>query len=180
MYTHTHLPSLQQRREEHERHIREQEEELLQQEMEFKERQRRQTEEEEERRKADAEQKHSSANAQFEYNANYPDYEFERPVQSPDSMQESDSSISVLSPVPGSTIWEAVIDEIDLVKGEEGLGFSILDFVVSSLSLAYVPSKEYLRSHTYMVPYKVSLKGIFSYIYRRNLVLFGIKFSLYI
>ena len=92
--------------------------------MEFKERQRRQIEEEEERRKADAKQKHSSANT-------HPDYEFEYRVQSPDSVQESDSTISDLSPVPGSALWEADIDEIDLVKGEEGFGFTILDYAVS-------------------------------------------------
>ncbi len=55
------VPSLpQQRREEYERHIREMEEELLQQELELRERERRQSEEEE-RRKADAEQKRNSS-----------------------------------------------------------------------------------------------------------------------
>ena len=124
---------LQQRRKEHERHIRQQEEELLQKEMEIKERQRRQTEEEEKRKMADAEQKSLSENLHYNYNINYPGYaEYEHQVPSPDSLQESDSSGSVLSPVPGSTIWEADINEIDLLKGEEGLGFSILDFAVSA------------------------------------------------
>ena len=102
--------------------------------MEIKERQRRQKEEEEKIKMADAEQKSLSENLHYNYNINYQGYaEYEHPVQSPDSMQESDSSASVLSPVPGSTIWEAEINEIDLVKGEEGLGFSILDFAVSQL-----------------------------------------------
>ena len=120
----------QQRRKEHERHIRQQEEELLQKEMEFKERQRRQTEEEERRKIATAKQRSLSDNLQYDYN--YSGYmEYERQVQSPDSMQESDSSGSVLSPVPGSTMWESDIHDIDLLKEEGGLGFSILDFAVS-------------------------------------------------
>ena len=132
--------ALQQRREEHERHIRQQEEELLQKEMEIKERQRRQTEEEEERKRADAEQQQqqqqnslSAANLQYDYNTNYPGYEYERQVHSPDSMQGSDSSSGVLSPVPGSKLWEPDVTVIDLLKGEDGLGFSILDFAVSSI-----------------------------------------------
>ena len=124
--------SPQQRRKEHETHIRQQEEELLQKEMEFKERQRRQKEEEEKRKRTDTKQNSLSDNLQYDYNINYPGYmEYERQVQSPDSMQESDSSGSVLSPVPGSTIWESDICEVDLLKGEDGLGFSILDFAVS-------------------------------------------------
>ena len=104
--------------------------------MEIKERQRRQTEEEEERKRADAEQQqqqqsHLSANLQYDYNANYPGYEYERQVHSPDSMPGSDSSSGVLSPVPGSKLWEPDVTVIDLLKGEEGLGFSILDFAVS-------------------------------------------------
>ena len=100
--------------------------------MEFKERQRRQTEEEEERKRADAEQKRLSANVQYDYNTNYPGYEsYEHQVHSPDSMQGSDSGSSVLSPVPGSKLWEPDITVIDLLKGEDGLGFSILDFAVS-------------------------------------------------
>ena len=59
------------------------------------------------------------------------DVHVDQQVTSPDSMQdESDSSTSVLSPVPGSTLWESYLSEIDLEKGVEGLGFSILDFQV--------------------------------------------------
>ena len=43
----------------------------------------------------------------------------------------SDSSLSVLSPVPGTGFWEQDIATIQLHKGDEGLGFSILDFAVS-------------------------------------------------
>lgn len=43
---------------------------------------------------------------------------------------DSDSSVGVLSPVPGSTRWESDLSEIELVKGSEGLGFSLLDFAV--------------------------------------------------
>ena len=104
--------------------------------MEIKERQRRQTEEEEERKRADAEQQQQqqnrlSANLQYDYNTDYPGYEYERQVHSPDSMQGSDSSSGVLSPVPGSKLWEPDVTVIDLLKGEDGLGFSILDFAVS-------------------------------------------------
>ena len=45
-------------------------------------------------------------------------------------MASEDSSTSVLSPVPGS-VWETEATEIELVKGVDGLGFSILDFAVS-------------------------------------------------
>ena len=105
--------------------------------MEIKERQRRQTEEEEERKRVDAEQQQQqqqhrlSANLQYDYNTNYPGYEYERQVHSPDSIQGSDSSSGVLSPVPGSKLWEPDVTMIDFLKGEEGLGFSILDFAVS-------------------------------------------------
>ena len=131
---------LQHRREEYARHIREQEEELLQQEKELKDRQLQQMEEEEQR-KADAEQRNSAhlQTLEFDYspyittpNTNFmfgPLY-----IHSPDSARDSfatDSSTSALSPVPGSGFWESEISEIDLEKGEEGLGFSILDFTVS-------------------------------------------------
>ena len=48
-------------------------------------------------------------------------------VGSPDT----DSSLSVLSPVPGTGFWEQDVTRIQLHKGDEGLGFSILDFAVS-------------------------------------------------
>lgn len=48
-------------------------------------------------------------------------------VGSPDT----DSSTGVLSPVPGTGFWEPDISLVTLHKGEEGLGFSILDFAVS-------------------------------------------------
>lgn len=48
-------------------------------------------------------------------------------VGSPDT----DSSMGVLSPVPGTGFWEPDITQVVLHKGEEGLGFSILDFAVS-------------------------------------------------
>jgi len=123
-----------QRREEYERHIREQEEELLQQEQELKDRQLKQ----QERRKLDAEQKRNSTHFEFDYSPYHatPNTNFLPPlhIQSPDSAHESfatdatDSSASILSPVPGSGFWESEVSEIDLVKGDEGLGFSILDF----------------------------------------------------
>lgn len=47
-----------------------------------------------------------------------------------DSMASEDSTTSALSPVPGS-VWETEVSEVQLVKGEHGLGFSILDFAVS-------------------------------------------------
>lgn len=47
------------------------------------------------------------------------------------NIPESDSSVGILSPVPGSTSWESNLSEIELVKGNEGLGFSLLDFAVS-------------------------------------------------
>ena len=43
----------------------------------------------------------------------------------------SDSSGSVLSPVPGPGLWETEITKIDFVKGPQGLGFSVLDYAVS-------------------------------------------------
>ena len=47
-----------------------------------------------------------------------------------DIQHESGSSAGVLSPVPGSTSWELDMSEIELLKGKEGLGFSLLDFAV--------------------------------------------------
>ena len=126
-------PVLQQKREEFLRHLREQDEELVQQEAELKERQREQ-DEEEERRKSDGEQKRDSALLQFDYSSlsylssnNFSG--FDEPLQSPDSIHDSDSSL--LSPVPGPTLWESEMSVVELVKGNEGLGFSILDFAVS-------------------------------------------------
>ena len=48
-------------------------------------------------------------------------------VGSPDT----DSSLDALSPVPGTGFWDPDISLVSLHKGEEGLGFSILDFAVS-------------------------------------------------
>ena len=48
----------------------------------------------------------------------------------------SDGSVGMMSPVPGSTSWESDLSEIELVKGAEGLGFSLLDFAVSVRSEA--------------------------------------------
>lgn len=50
-------------------------------------------------------------------------------LASPDSILDSDSSL--LSPVPGSTLWEDEESVVVLNKGGQGLGFSILDFAVS-------------------------------------------------
>ena len=55
-------------------------------------------------------------------------------LRSSDSNRDSfctDSSTGILSPVPGSGLWESEITEIELPKGDKGLGFSILDFAVS-------------------------------------------------
>ncbi len=54
--------------------------------------------------------------------------------QSPESPRDSygtDSSVTALSPVPGSGLWDSEVSEVELMKGMEGLGFSILDFSVS-------------------------------------------------
>ena len=75
----------------------------------------------------------------FNYASPYldPDSNFDlsdHEVQSPDSdlQQGSESSGGMLSPVPGSTSWEPDLSEIELVKSQEGLGFSLLDFAVSA------------------------------------------------
>ena len=48
-----------------------------------------------------------------------------------DSLASEESSTSTaLSPVPGSA-WETNVTSIKLIKGREGLGFSILNFSVS-------------------------------------------------
>ena len=170
--------ALQQRREEFERHIREQEEELIQQANELKERQQRQTEVEEE---GEGEGHEESSRATppntdqpvFDYtspymdpNANFdlqdgsmhPNSNFDLPdgevlprmanfdlqdrddIQSPDSGEQhgSDSSVGMLSPMPGSTSWESDLSEIGLMKGQEGLGFSLLDFAVSCTVCVHV------------------------------------------
>ena len=49
-----------------------------------------------------------------------------------DSMASEDGSAEVLSPVPGSGLWENEVVEVELPRGDEGLGFSILDFSVST------------------------------------------------
>ena len=69
----------------------------------------------------------------------------ESPVTSPnhrDSMASEDSYSSIISPVPGIGLWESDVTEIDLPKGKEGLGFSILDFAVS-----YVYVHVYMHVH---------------------------------
>ena len=43
---------------------------------------------------------------------------------------EESSTSTALSPVPGSA-WENSVTVIKLIKGREGLGFSILNFAVS-------------------------------------------------
>lgn len=135
----------QQKREEFERHIREQEEELIQQANEIKERKQRLTEEEE----AEEETKKQAAAASSDQQSSLSLFNY-RPsyfvptsglsshnVPSPDpemahlAVERSDSSAGMLSPVPGSTSWESELSEILLVKGTEGLGFSLLDFAVS-------------------------------------------------
>ena len=133
-----HFPLLQTRREEFKRHIREQEEELIQQANEIEERQLRQTEEEEEDEKR---RKEIDDMDLFDYgypanaHLNFDLYGREMPKGEDSDMHllhpESDSSMGMLSPVPGSTSWEVDLAEVELVKGNEGLGFSLLDFAVS-------------------------------------------------
>lgn len=117
------------RREEYERHIREQEEELLQQERELREHQLQQAQEEERLHQFGTE-KRSSAFLQetdFDYSSYHSPFMMH---QSPDS-GGTESSTSMLSPVPGSGMWESEVTVIDLEKGSHGLGFSLLDFAVS-------------------------------------------------
>ena len=112
------------------RHFQEQDEELVQQEAELMERQRQA--EEEERRKSDEDHNRDSALLQFDYSSYRSSSQMsglDENLQSPESILDSDSSL--LSPVPGSTLWEDEITEVALVKGNQGLGFSILDFAVS-------------------------------------------------
>ena len=114
------------RREEYERHIREQEEELLQQERELHEHQLQQAQEEE--RHQFGIEKRSSALLQetdFDYSSYHSPYMMH---QSPDS--GGTESSTMLSPVPGSGMWESEVTVIDLEKGSHGLGFSLLDFAV--------------------------------------------------
>lgn len=130
----------QQRREEFERHIREQEEELIQQANELKERKQRLTEEEEEEEET-KKQTTSSSDLQsslslFNYRPSYFVPTSGLSDLSPDPEMAllgvvSDGSVGMTSPVPGSTSWESDLSEIELVKGTEGLGFSLLDFAVS-------------------------------------------------
>ena len=52
-----------------------------------------------------------------------------------DSMASEDSTTSILSPLPGA-VWENEVTEIELVKGDNGLGFSVLeDYAVSLVSI---------------------------------------------
>lgn len=53
------------------------------------------------------------------------------PSNKRDSVASEDSSAGVLSPVPGSGLWDNEIIEVELHREKEGLGFSILDFAVS-------------------------------------------------
>ncbi len=134
----------QQRREEFERHIREQEEELLQQENEIKERQEWQTKQEESEeveKESDSGPSDQNQWLPFDYTSYVTpsaDFNFtdgREILTSPgdsDHPQGTASVNEVLSPVPGSTSWESDLSEIDLIKGQEGLGFSLLDFAVSS------------------------------------------------
>ncbi len=111
------------------RHLREQDEELVAQEAELKERQRQA--EEEERMKSDEDHNRDSA-LLFDYTSYRSSSQMsglDESLQSPDSILDSDSSL--LSPVPGSTLWEDELSEVILEKGNQGLGFSILDFAVS-------------------------------------------------
>ena len=137
-----HCPSLQRRREEFKRHIREQEEELIQQANELEEKELRQTEEEEEdekrRREMDEMElfNYTSSTYPNSSDMNFDLYRGAIPPKDQDADMhhlnhpESDSSVGMLSPVPGSTSWESNLAEIELVKGNEGLGFSLLDFAV--------------------------------------------------
>ena len=53
------------------------------------------------------------------------------PSNQRDSIASEDSSACVLSPVPGSGLWESGVVDVELQRGNDGLGFSILDFAVS-------------------------------------------------
>ena len=126
---------MQQKREEFERHIREQEDELLQQEYEFKERQKRQAEEEGEQESLDS----CTTSGWLLYDHSSPqdsaldalDMDTSIDTMCPDSKPQQQQPTSViLSPVPGWISWDLEVSEIELVKGKEGLGFSLLDFSV--------------------------------------------------
>ena len=132
----------QRRREEFKRHIREQEEELIQQANEIEERQLRQTEEEEE--EDEKRRRELDGMELFNYTpSTYPassDLNFDLYEHGVAKGQESGmhhlqpqqpETEGMLSPVPGSTSWETELSEIELVKGSQGLGFSLLDFAVS-------------------------------------------------
>ncbi len=108
------------------------------QEAELKERQR-QAAEEEERMKSDEEHNRDSALLPFDYSSYRSSSQIsglDEALTSPDSILDSDSSL--LSPVPGSTLWEEEESVVVLNKGSQGLGFSILDFVVRILYFLYV------------------------------------------
>ena len=117
------------RREEYERNIREQEEELLQQERELREHQLQQEVQEEEGHRFGAEKRTSALfqDPGFVYSSYNPPYMIHH---SPDS-GGTDSSTSMLSPVPGSVRWDTEVTMIELEKGSHQLGFSLLDFAVS-------------------------------------------------
>ncbi len=120
----------QQKREEFLRNLQKQDEELVAQEAELKEQQRQA--EEEERMKSDEDHNRDSTLLPFDY-ASYRSSSqmsgLDETLASPDSILDSDSSL--LSPVPGSTLWEDEESVVVLDKGSQGLGFSILDFAVS-------------------------------------------------
>ncbi len=136
------------------RNLREQEEDMIQQENELIERQLRHTEEEEEeegRRKRNSSDtdlhSHSLDYISPYSNTNY-DYRFEgHPSPTPPHQVARDrvQSGEVLSPIPGSTSWESDLSEIELFKGEEGLGFSLLDFDVrkNSTKTPHLPNNCY-------------------------------------
>ena len=54
------------------------------------------------------------------------------PPNQRDSVASEGSSGGILSPVPGSGLWESEGIEVELQRGGEGLGFCILDFAVSN------------------------------------------------
>ena len=141
---------MQQRREKFERDIREQEEEMLQQENEIKERQKWQPGAEEDHDELEQADPNSQNQKDWLLQYDYPQqsyvnsnsgFGYSDPEIGPTSpggsesrhSQDSDSSPDVLSPVPRSTSWESDISEIELVKGNKGLGFSLLDYPVCFL-----------------------------------------------
>ena len=76
-------------------------------------------------------------------------------VGSPDT----DSSLDVLSPVPGTGFWDPDIALVSLHKGEEGLGFSILDFAVSLTTCSICGDRSKILAPQFNFPRTPTTRG---------------------